>query len=95
MNLEYGSYAPGAPDVFINDPQFRDLWMKPERYYLVANESAMPRLEALVGQEQLHLVKESGGKLLLTNHAVAALGQQASADPGKLADTRTMRNRTN
>ena len=80
MNLEYGSYAPGAPDVFINDPQFRDLWLKPERYYLAASESAMPRLEGLVGREQLHLVKESGGKQLLTNHPIAASAQETRGD---------------
>ncbi len=34
-NLEYGSYAPGAPNVFINDAEFKLLWLKPARYYLV------------------------------------------------------------
>ncbi len=37
-NLDYGSYAPGAPDVFIDDSQFKDLWHTPERYYMVANQ---------------------------------------------------------
>ena len=50
---EYGSYAPGAPDVFIDDSQFKDLWVKPERYYIVAKQPAMPRLEGLVGEAQL------------------------------------------
>ncbi len=35
-NLVYGSYAPGAPDVFLDDSAFKDLWLKPERYYIVA-----------------------------------------------------------
>ena len=26
LNLSYGSYAPGAPDVFIDDPQLKNLW---------------------------------------------------------------------
>ena len=26
VNLEYGSYAPGAPQVFIDDSQFKTLW---------------------------------------------------------------------
>lgn len=80
MNLEYGSYAPGAPNVFINDAQFHDLWLKPERYYIVASESAMPRFEALVRREQLNLVKESGGKVLLTNHPLAADAQQTAGN---------------
>lgn len=67
LNLSYGSYAPGAPDVFIDDPQLKNLWMTPTRYYLVVSESAMPRLEKLIGQEKLNVVAESGGKLVLTN----------------------------
>jgi len=68
MNLEYGSYAPGAPNVFIDDSQFRELWLKPERCYIVARQSAVPRLEGLVGNERLNVVAKSGGKVLLTNH---------------------------
>ncbi|MGA2200885.1 MAG: glycosyltransferase family 39 protein [Terriglobales bacterium] len=66
-NLEYGAYAPGAPDVFIDDSQFKNLWLKAERSYIVANQSVVPRLESLVGSEQLNLVSASGGKVLLTN----------------------------
>jgi hypothetical protein len=68
MNLEYGSYAPGAPNVFIDDSQFKALWLKPERSYLVAKGSALPRLRGMVGAAQLNVVTSSGGKLLLTNH---------------------------
>jgi len=68
MNLEYGSYAPGAPNVFIDDSQFKDLWLRPERSYIVARESAVPRLQGLVGSAQLNVVATSGGKVLLTNH---------------------------
>lgn len=71
-NLEYGSYAPGAPDVFIDDAQFRDLWLEPGRSYVVAKESELPRFQSLVGSSNLIPVKESGGKFLLTNHAVEA-----------------------
>ena len=67
-NLVYGSYAPGAPDVFIDDAQWRSLWLGPERYYIVADASAMPRFERIVGPAVLHLAAASGGKVLLTNH---------------------------
>jgi 4-amino-4-deoxy-L-arabinose transferase-like glycosyltransferase len=67
MNLEYGSYAPGAPQVFINDRDLPALWAKPERYYLVAGGSAIPRLNALLGSSNLHVVRAAGGKFLLTN----------------------------
>jgi 4-amino-4-deoxy-L-arabinose transferase-like glycosyltransferase len=66
-NLVYGSYAPGAPDVFLNDSQFRELWLQPRRSYVVASDSAVPRFQTLVGNDRLHVVLESGGKVLLTN----------------------------
>jgi hypothetical protein len=71
QNLEYGSNAPDAPDVFIDDSQFRDRWLTPTRYYLFAKLPALPRLERLVGPARLNVVAESGGKLLLTNQPVA------------------------
>ena len=67
-NVEYGSYAPGAPDVFVDDQQFSRLWTEPQRYYLAVNAPAMPRFEKLVGNAALHLVTKRGGKFLFTNH---------------------------
>lgn len=67
-NLVYGSYAPGAPDVFIDDAQWKALWMRPDRYYLVITEEAAARLKKLVEPGALKVVARSGGKVLLTNH---------------------------
>ena len=67
QNLEYGSNAPGAPDVFIDDPQFVSLWDTSARYYLLATQPTLPHLQSLVGDAKLNVVKSSGGKLLLTN----------------------------
>jgi hypothetical protein len=67
QNLVYGSFAPGAPHVFIDDNDFARLWRTPERYYLVASAQALPRLEKLVGRAALHVVAESGGKVLVGN----------------------------
>jgi 4-amino-4-deoxy-L-arabinose transferase-like glycosyltransferase len=69
-NLVYGSYAPGAPDVFIDDAQWQSMWLRPERYYIVASQTARPRLEKLVGAGNLYVLIESGGKLILSNHPV-------------------------
>jgi 4-amino-4-deoxy-L-arabinose transferase-like glycosyltransferase len=66
-NLVYGSYAPGAPDIFLDDAKFRELWLEPQRSYIVAEKSAVPGLEQLVGASQLQVVASSGGKVLLTN----------------------------
>jgi 4-amino-4-deoxy-L-arabinose transferase-like glycosyltransferase len=67
-NLVYGSYAPGAPNVFIDDAQWKTLWLGPDRCYLVISRTAKVRLQELVGNELLSVVAASGGKLLLTNH---------------------------
>jgi 4-amino-4-deoxy-L-arabinose transferase-like glycosyltransferase len=70
-NLVYGSYAPGAPNVFIDDAQWKGLWAQSDRYYLVITQQAAARLKSLVEPEMLTVVAQSGGKLLLTNHPVA------------------------
>lgn len=69
-NLEYGSYAPGAPQVFIDDSRFTTLWREPGRYYLLAYGSDLEHMEKLVGRENLHVVRENGGNYLLTNHTL-------------------------
>ena len=69
-NLEYGSYAPRAPQVFIDDNKFVSLWKEQARYYLLTYGSETPRLEQIVGRENLYVVKENGGNFLLTNHAL-------------------------
>ncbi|HEY3768386.1 MAG TPA: glycosyltransferase family 39 protein [Candidatus Angelobacter sp.] len=65
-NLEYGSYAPGSPPVFIDDAAFVQDWGK-MRCYLVTDRNGIARLSALVGAGRLHQVVESGGKYLFTN----------------------------
>jgi 4-amino-4-deoxy-L-arabinose transferase-like glycosyltransferase len=76
-NLVYGSYAPGAPDIFINDSQFKNIWLQPDRSYIVASESAVSGLESLVGAEHLKLVAASGGKVVLTNLPLPGENNQA------------------
>lgn len=72
-NLQYGSYAPGAPEVFLDDTGFAARWRSPERYYLLVEGPSQPRLAEIVGRENLHLVKESGGKSLFVNQASSPL----------------------
>jgi 4-amino-4-deoxy-L-arabinose transferase-like glycosyltransferase len=67
MNLEYGSHAPGAPDVFLDYAEFRKLWNGPERCYFVASMREYPPFEALMDPSRRNIVLESGEKLLLTN----------------------------
>ena len=66
-NLEYGSYAPGSPDVFINDKQFHALWNSNVRYFVLSDGDGFIRLEKVSESGRLYLVRESGGKTLYTN----------------------------
>lgn len=66
-NLEYGSYAPGAPDVFLTDAAFAERWHSERRHYLVVALPRVEDIESLVGKANLHLVTEGGGKFLYTN----------------------------
>jgi 4-amino-4-deoxy-L-arabinose transferase-like glycosyltransferase len=66
-NLEYGSYAPGAPDVFIDDADALRLWQGPERCYLLAYDENLPRLREVLGEAHFHTLRKSGGKALYTN----------------------------
>jgi 4-amino-4-deoxy-L-arabinose transferase-like glycosyltransferase len=81
FNLEYGAYAPGAPDIFIDNSQFKDVWLKPGRSYIVAKQNVVPELESLVGSEHLNLVASSGGKVVMTNHPIVISG----SEPAKTA----------
>lgn len=67
FNLEYGSNAPGCPNVFIDDAQFQKLWLSPQRYYIVTKDENTARLEQLVGSRHLVEVARSGGKRVYTN----------------------------
>ncbi len=70
FNLVYGSSAPGAADVFIDNGQFLELWRKPERYYLFVSERTMDQVTSLLPRDQLITVDVSGGKTLFTNHPI-------------------------
>jgi 4-amino-4-deoxy-L-arabinose transferase-like glycosyltransferase len=65
-NLEYGSYAPNAVQVFIDDAKLKALWSGDQRTYLLVYGTDMPHVKELVGQ-RLHVVAESGGNYLLSN----------------------------
>ena len=64
--------APGAQSPFLNDDQFKNLWSNPDRSYIIARQTAVDRLQELVGKANLDIVATSGGKVLCTNHPLAA-----------------------
>jgi 4-amino-4-deoxy-L-arabinose transferase-like glycosyltransferase len=73
-NMVYGSYAPTSGNPFIDDNQFKNLWQKPERYYIFAKTTQVDQLASVVGKDQLITVSASGAKLLLTNHPLSLKG---------------------
>ncbi len=66
-NLEYGSYAPGAQQIFIQDDVFLGLWRGGSRYYLVADTTQIEHLKHLAGAENLFEIEAAGGKFLFSN----------------------------
>jgi 4-amino-4-deoxy-L-arabinose transferase-like glycosyltransferase len=66
-NLEYGSYAPNAPRVFIDDAGFAARWSSPSRYYLLAYGDDLPHLQAIAGKDKLHEVATNSGNYLFCN----------------------------
>jgi 4-amino-4-deoxy-L-arabinose transferase-like glycosyltransferase len=65
-SMEYGSYHPNAPQVFIDDDDLKRLWVEPRRSYLLAEESQLSHFKDVLG-ESPYVLKEIGGKLLLSN----------------------------
>jgi hypothetical protein len=66
-NLEYGSFAPDAPKVFIDNQQFRKLWLGNERCYVLAYDRQIPKFDELLGKDHLFTLANQGGKFLMTN----------------------------
>jgi hypothetical protein len=66
-NLEYGSYAPGSPPVFIDDPQFVRLWNSTQRFFVLSDGDGIAHLKQSTATDRLFLVAESGGKTLYSN----------------------------
>jgi hypothetical protein len=66
-NLEYGSYAPGAPHVFIDNAGFVERWKSPQRWYVASEDEHADRLRNLVGAQALHPIATAGGKTIYTN----------------------------
>ncbi len=64
-NLEYGSYAPGSPRVFIGDGDLKSLWQSPGTVYLLVYGSDLSSVHKLLPQTRV--VATSGGNYLLAN----------------------------
>jgi 4-amino-4-deoxy-L-arabinose transferase-like glycosyltransferase len=63
--LEYGSYAPNAPQVFIGDNDLKRLWSEPQRYYLLVPNESLEKIRQLIPAE--YTLASIGGKTVVTN----------------------------
>ena len=68
-NIEYGSNAPGAPDVFVSDRDLPKLWVSADPVYLATYASDRTRIQAAVEGQRVHVVTAKGDKVLLSNHS--------------------------
>jgi 4-amino-4-deoxy-L-arabinose transferase-like glycosyltransferase len=66
-NLEYGSYAPGSPSVFIDDREFLSRWNSNDRYFVLTTENGGRHLQETAASDRLFVVAESGTKSLYSN----------------------------
>ena len=63
--LWFGSLFPDAPPIFLEDPQFTELWTGPNRIYFVTGKE--DRKEFLAKLGPVYELAESGSKYVLTN----------------------------
>ncbi len=70
-NLVYGSYAPDAAPVFIDDADFERRWHSAERYYFVVDKNGLARIAKKVPRADFFTVKASGGKFLFCNRSLS------------------------
>ena len=91
--LAFGSHLPGAPQIFLTDAEFPDIWDGPGRAFLFVPPEQ--RREALLRLplDRAYLVAESGGKAIYVNRplvpgqlALAASTAQSVAAPVPLQE---------
>jgi hypothetical protein len=87
-NLEYGSYAPSAPDdVFIDDAEFASRWRSKDLYYICIEAPKVAHMRSLLGDFRdiagfpdigpLYQVVESGGKFVFSNQPTIPIVSEA------------------
>jgi len=67
QGLEYGSYYPDAPRIFLDDHDFPALWNSSKRVYLFAPKGLTRQVLVRLPRNSSYLLAESGGKILFVN----------------------------
>ncbi len=67
QGLEFGSYYPDAPQIFLDDHNFPALWNGPKRVFLFAPKGQAQDVLVRLPRDTSYIVAESGGKMLFVN----------------------------
>jgi 4-amino-4-deoxy-L-arabinose transferase-like glycosyltransferase len=69
-DLWFGSFFKDAPKVFEDDESFTRLWNGPTRVFFFSEESYVEEALRKLDPKTVHVFARSGGKVVLTNHAM-------------------------
>jgi len=71
QGLEFGSYYPDAPHVFLDDHDFPALWNGPKRVFLFAPKGMTGDVMLRLPRQSSYLVSERGGKAIFVNQPLS------------------------
>ena len=69
-NLWYGSFFPGAPNIFEDNQSFARLWRGDGRVFLFTEDYLKDRALQQIDPNSVFVFARQGGKVVLTNHPV-------------------------
>ena len=69
-NLWFGSFFPGAPDVFLDDASFASRWSGAGRVFFFTEDYMKDAALRGIDPATVHLFAQQGGKLVLTNREI-------------------------
>jgi hypothetical protein len=67
QGLEFGSYYPDAPKIFLDDHSFPALWSSSKRVFLFAPKGETQEVLVRLPRQSSYIMAESGGKLIFVN----------------------------
>lgn len=67
QGLEFGSYYPDAPRVFLDDHSFPPLWNSSRRVFLFAPKGETQEVLVRLPRQSSYILAESGGKVIFVN----------------------------
>jgi 4-amino-4-deoxy-L-arabinose transferase-like glycosyltransferase len=69
-NLWFGSFFPGAPDVFLDDASFARSWSGRSRVFFFTEDYMKDAALSGIDPTSVHLFAQQGGKFVLTNREI-------------------------